>query len=146
MRSYQIAVTIVGLIIAVTVAVGFSIIGNPVSQQTVRYDETRYNDFQQIKVQVENYYSSNGALPQSLKDLNYANINLEDPLTKKPYDYKILDTAQYQLCTDFSTDADTFRKSAANNYWDIPIKHMKGYSCVPLTVPAYIQTQPKPMR
>lgn len=141
MRNHQIAVGLIGILVAVVVLLGFTVIGSPVSQQIIRYDETRYSDFQQIKVQVENYYSNNETLPTELTDINFNNLNLNDPISNQPYEYKVVDEDDYQLCTEFATEAESFRQYSSNTYYDIPIKHTKGYSCIDLIIPAYIKNQ-----
>lgn len=137
MRNHQLAIGVMGVLVAIVVGIGLTIIGNPISQQTVRYDETRYNDFQQIRYRVETYYTNNRRLPASLSELNYVDLNTTDPVSKKTYEYKTVDEDTYQLCTEFSTSAEEFKRSATNTYWDIPISHKKGYSCISFTLPAY---------
>ena len=143
MRSYQIAISLIGLIVAITLFMGFTMIGSPVNQQVIRYDETRYNDFQQLKYRIESYYQTNNSLPRSLQDLNYTGMNLNDPQTNKPYTYTITDTDHYKLCTEFSTTAEEFKKYANSNYYDTPITHSKGYSCIPFTIASSMKPLPR---
>lgn len=141
MRSYQMAIGLIGIVVAITVAIGFTLIGSPIDQTAIRYDETRYNDFRQIKLAVESYYTNNGALPQSLQDLNYGNLTIIDPLTEKQYTYQVNSVDTYDLCTDFSTDAEEFRKQSSNYYDETPANHQFGYSCVSYSIPPYIKDQ-----
>jgi hypothetical protein len=142
MRKYKVAILLIGIVVAVTIAIGFTLIGSPVNQQLIRYDETRYNDMQQIKYRIESYYQSNNQLPSSLQDLNYSGMSINDPQTGKIYTYTISDVDSYKICTEFSTNAEEFKKYSNLSYFDNPISHTKGYSCIPFTVPSSI----KPLR
>lgn len=142
MRNYQTGIGLLGLLVAVVIAVGFSLIGSPVSQTTIRYDQTRYSDFQQIKFRIDSYYQNNGKLPQILAELGRNTINITDPVTQKQYDYKIIEGARYQLCTTFSTDAEEFTRQAGPIYYDFPVNHAKGYSCVTFGIPDYMRNKP----
>jgi hypothetical protein len=138
MRKYKIAISVIGIIVFVSLAIGFTLIGSPVSQTAIRYDETRYNDFQQLKYRIESYTQTNNQLPRSLQDLNYTGMNITDPVTKKPYTYSIVDASRYQLCTEFSTSAEDFKKYSNANYYETPINHTIGYSCITYIVPSSV--------
>lgn len=134
MRKYKIAISLIGIVVALTIATGFTLIGSPVNQQLLRYDETRYNDMQQVKYRIESYYQANNKLPASLQDLNYSGMSLNDPQTGKPYTYTIISEDKYTICTDFSTNAEEFKKYSNSTYFDTPITHMKGHSCIPFFI------------
>lgn len=142
MRKYEIAIVLIGIIVVGTLAVGFRLIGSPVNQQAIRYDETRYNDFQQIKFRVESYYSTNSHLPASLEEVNYSGLTITDPETRKPYTLKLVDDTHYSLCTTFSTSAAEFKQYSSSNYYDAPITHTKGYSCVQYAIPQSMKVSP----
>jgi hypothetical protein len=141
MHKYHVAVGIIGVLVALAVGVGFFVAGTPVSQTAIRYDETRYNDFQQIRYRVEEHYRINGTLPESLSEVSLSttpDTSTNDPMTGDSYEYKVVSTEAYQLCTGFATDAETFKKYG-RSYFDFPITHTKGYSCVDFKIPAQLK-------
>ncbi len=142
MRNYQIGIIGLGILVGIVIVIGFTLIGSPVSQTTIRYDQTRYTDFQQIKSRIDSYSQNNGTLPSSLSELGRNTVNITDPVTQKQYDYKIIEDARYQLCTEFSTDAEEFTRQAGPIYYDFPVNHTKGYSCVTFGIPDYMLNKP----
>jgi len=139
MRNYKIGIIILGIFVGLVIVTGFSIIGSPAAQTGIRYDETRYSDFQQIKNRIEQYYQNNNSLPGNLSDLGQNNVNITDPETKQPYDYTILEGVRYQLCATFSTNSEEFNNLSGAKYFDFPVNHKLGYSCVTFGLPDYIK-------
>lgn len=141
MRNHTLFIAVLGICVGVIVITGFILTGSPVSQQAIRYDEARYNDFQQIKYKVEEYYRANSKLPESINQLpSRTDDEVTDPQTQKAYEYKVTSTDSYEICTEFSTTAEEF-KNYGQVYSEMPIEHSKGYYCVQMKIPDYIKTQ-----
>jgi len=96
---------------AVALVYGFTIIPSPTTIQKIIADHKRIIDLGSIQTTVDDYYSNNGVLPQSLNDLNYnANdattpLQKNDPQTKQQYEYTQTSPTDYRLCATFSTDS-----------------------------------------
>lgn len=103
--------TIVTIIIAIAVLTGLVLSGSPSNERLRRFDQERISDLQMIKdVAVENFYSENQRLPDSIDELmkgSSLSINTyQDPETKTSYGYQRLTETQYQLCATFSLSSD----------------------------------------
>lgn len=136
----------------------FSVNGLPASQQAIALDRARLNDFSTISYQIQDYYTANKVLPDTLEKLterqkiSSTQLQLTDPQTKKPYAYHVKGAYEYELCTTFSADYDDQKKSTSGSYMtyvnsDITVKldYKKGYACVGYTLPKYIyEASPTP--
>lgn len=144
MRKYQIFITVLGVLVAVLIGIGFTLAGSPVSQTSIRYDEIRYQNFQDIKYAQEEYIRRNGDLAPSLRELSSSTLNnresLLDPVTKEEYEYTITGPYAYSLCTTFATSGEELRQFGTV-YSDNPINHNEGYDCVTFEIPAVIRNE-----
>ncbi len=113
-------IVVVGIIVA-----GFYLVGSPQQARMEKFDQTRIGDFESIENFLNSYYSAiekNGiqrrSLPQTLQELQvkspYFYASLNDPETAKPYEYRVLSPASYELCATFSTS--NKEKAKGNNY------------------------------
>lgn len=95
----------VGLLVVLTIAAGFVIIGSPRTQRMYRIDEQRVQDLQQIQSQIVYYWQSKQSLPAELNDLedslSYFTMPI-DPETKQAYEYKRQSPLDFTLCATFS--------------------------------------------
>lgn len=101
----------VSAVVLLSIAAGFLIIGTPAVQRDRRFDEQRVSDLQVLQSQIVNYWDQKDALPQELDDLEdsisgYAVPN--DPDTKEPYEYMVVDELSFELCAAFKTSSDDF--------------------------------------
>ncbi|MDQ5954528.1 MAG: hypothetical protein QG583_456 [Patescibacteria group bacterium] len=87
----------------------FCVMGSPFEQRSLRLDERRVQDLQNIQWQVINYYQQKEKLPESLKDLNNpisgSYIPVEPEFEKgKAYEYNVKDGVKltFELCADFA--------------------------------------------
>ncbi|MBI4226120.1 hypothetical protein HY612_03330 [Candidatus Roizmanbacteria bacterium] len=136
MSKNNLFILLLGIFILLLIIVGLMIVGNPVSQQGLRYDELRLSDFFSIKYRVESYYKNNNALPPNLQSLsNQSNLKILDPETKKPYTYLISSSMSYRLCTVFSTDSLSSNNQSSYNDSNLSNQHKKGYDCITYTIP-----------
>lgn len=95
-----------GLLVALTIAAGFLIIGTPQTQRALRLDQQRVSDLQSLQSMIINFYQQKERLPQSLTELDdpisYYNVPV-DPDTKTSYSYTVKGTLSFELCADFAT-------------------------------------------
>lgn len=121
----------------------FTLIGGPAFNRKLALDKNRLSDLNQLSLDIDRYYSERKQLPESLKDLeklkNYygKNRNLEDPATKKPYEYKAKDSFSYELCSDFELSSkDAALEEDSWSYGKIRSwKHETGRQCFNFDIP-----------
>ena len=107
-----------GIILALVAIIGgFIIVGSPVQQRAVRFDQQRVSDLTNIQWQVINYWQRKQVLPMALSDLNDPISNFSvptDPETGKAYEYLLngtigvkgaSSTLSFELCANFSADS-----------------------------------------
>jgi hypothetical protein len=95
------------LLIIVSIALGFAVIGSPATQRALRYDIQRTNDLQNIQWQVINYWQLKEVLPSTLVDLNDSlkpGVVPTDPVTKEPYTYERTGNLSFKLCANFDRE------------------------------------------
>ncbi|MES2202781.1 MAG: DUF5671 domain-containing protein [Patescibacteria group bacterium] len=99
-----------GLLVVLTIAAGFLIVGSPQQARQMRLDDQRINDLQNIQSQVIYYWQQKSALPAALSDLNdplsYWQMPL-DPATGQPYTYKRYSPLDFGLCATFAAVGDS---------------------------------------
>lgn len=105
----------VGIIIcAVTAAVigGFIVSGSPAEERARRFDAQRVSDLQQITYAIDQYVNLTNAsstLPTNLDELRRQPSvyipPLQDPKTGIPYEYRVINPMQYELCAIFERAA-----------------------------------------
>ena len=99
------------VILAVIFAVGYGIyiVGSPAGQRLLRFDARRVSDLQNISQTIDTYWHLNEELPGALEELQgsrfYYARSIQDPATQQPYEYRVVDGNQYQLCAVFDTDS-----------------------------------------
>lgn len=151
LNTHTIFIVFLGLFCTGLVAVGFLIIGTPVSMQLRKKDEERIAHFSAIRYAIEDYYRVTGRLPETLASMNqetgmktynpYHSLVLQDPYTQKPYEYVVTSTQTYDLCTEFETDTTLRRGSETPAYYpSYSNEHKKGYFCIKNTLPPYLFT------
>lgn len=163
MNKYYIALGILGLAILLSIIGGFSIVDSPFAKRAQALDKERLSDFGDIKYAIDTYYQKYYRLPSSLNEVkaqsSYQNYSIQDPQTKKIYDYREKSTASYELCTEFSTDtttnsaksngsfgmtADAFVLPPLNYETSPSTTHSKGYDCITYTVKYSTYYSPTP--
>lgn len=96
------------LLVVLTIAAGFLIVGTPQQARQQRFDAQRVSDLQSIQSQIVNYWQQKGALPASINDLNdslsYFTVPV-DPESGKQYTYEVGGTHSFQLCATFDIDS-----------------------------------------
>lgn len=102
-----------GLLVVLTIAAGFLIIGSPASQRAYRIDQQRVSDLSSIQSYiVYSYYQPKQKLPVSLDEINNPIQGFSvptDPKTGQPYGYRITNAPgampSFELCATFETQS-----------------------------------------
>lgn len=92
---------------------GFVIMGSPMTQRKIRFDEQKTQNLQTIQWQIVNYWQQKQALPVQLSDLNdpiSSFIVPLDPQTAQPYEYKKTGAMSFELCANFNLENHTTAK------------------------------------
>lgn len=117
---------VVIVVVAVSVACSFLIIGSPLKSRQRSNDQIRVSNLSEIQGHVIGYWQAKGALPDNLDQLNdptrYVSVPV-DPITKQPYVYRVKGDLSFELCANFET---------SNNYQSSPAEPV---SIAPYTVP-----------
>jgi len=158
MIKEYVGILVVGVIIALILITGFSVVGSPVSQRLVSLDTTRLSDFNSIKWALVRYYEYNKKLPADLDEvvrdrtLSYEELQLKDPETGKNYEYKIVTPTSYKLCTSFSVGSKDLRGKTSQAYlltlYEDDDRGLltfeKGFNCLEYKLSSSLTTSPTP--
>lgn len=114
----------VGIVILISIILGFSILGSPQTQRLIRYDNQKITDLQNIQWQVISYWQMNGTIPTNLKELEKTQqyILPTDPQSKTDYEYKKTGEMTFELCSDFSSENMTNQNNMAVAPVNYPVK------------------------
>lgn len=145
------------VVIVASLGWGFFVMGSPVTQRNLRFDERRVQDLQNIQYQIVEYWRSKGSLPESTLLLNDSIRGYSvptDPQTKTEYPYTQDGRRSFTLCAEFSlvsaqnrTGASYAYEPLGNDNWE----HKAGRQCFERTIdperyPLYNNTTtPKPL-
>jgi hypothetical protein len=127
-----------GVVVVAVIIWGFFIAGSPMFGRQQRLDEQRVQDLRNIQNEVYNIAWGNGdrwttpkptklpnALPKTLEEVaanaTYMQVNIMDPETAVPYDYRTLTASTFELCATF----DTTRDQKYDIFWN----HSTGKAC-----------------
>ena len=95
------------ILVVCVLVMGFFVVGSPMKQREIRMDERRVSDLQTIQYQVIDYWRYKDVLPETTGDLKN-NISgffaPTDPETEEAYEYVVLDSLKFKLCTTFNQD------------------------------------------
>lgn len=98
---------ITAFIVLVAVVSGFFIIGTPVDQRLLRFDQEKVNDLQNIQWQIVNFWQSKERLPETLTELDdpiSGFVVPVDPQTKEQYEYRVISGLTFELCAEFNKE------------------------------------------
>ncbi|MGC2421337.1 MAG: DUF5671 domain-containing protein [Candidatus Acidiferrales bacterium] len=113
------------LAVVAMIAWGFSSLGAPKTQRTLRADATRVQDLYLLGSEIHNHWNSNPdldhKLPAQLVEL--ANFRTSDPVTGAPYEYHVKGGSQYELCATFSLPSPQDASISRPNIWSHPAGH-----------------------
>lgn len=141
MIKNYIGIGILTILIIMAIMYGFSSTGSPFQIRAQKFDAQRVTDITNLKYQVDNYYTTNGHLPNSIGDLSKSSYNTgsnKDPETGKGYELKRVADSKYQICATFSTSSKDMKYSTTTPYsiYGNLYEHPKGYYCFDFSAPA----------
>jgi len=133
--SRKIWVGVSALVILLSIVWGFSVLGSPKTQRLMKYDEQKVNDLMAIDGGVNNYYSTNGALPQKIEDFSSTYyVSTIDSQTGEQYVYEKTGDLNYKLCAMFNMASqdlnNTYSYPKISGLW----VHLAGEYCFERTV------------
>lgn len=97
-----------GLLVVLTIAAGFAIVGTPMQARQALLDSQKVSDLQNIQSQIVYYWQQKGVLPTTLNNLNDSLSNYSVPVdtqTGQPYTYATEALHSFQLCATFNRDS-----------------------------------------
>jgi hypothetical protein len=119
-----IAVVVGGLILA------FIFLGTPAHQRDISMDEQRIEELMKIANSLHDRYRS-GGLPGQVPQF----VLGRDPVTKRSYEYRRIDSTHYVLCAVFQTDQTTKSDSDGTVVWPpVTWHHRAGRTCYKIDV------------
>jgi len=127
------SIVAIGLVVAVlaVVIIGVTLLDSPAQERLRRLDERRVDDLRSISAELDIYWTRAGTLPSSLEDLSSEPgvfLELYDPETSRPYEYRVLDSKIYELCAEFARDTAGEQGRPYRDYWS----HSQGRHCFEL--------------
>jgi hypothetical protein len=131
---FVVAISLIVAVLAVVI-VGVTLLDSPAQERLRRLDERRVDDLRSISAELDFYWTREGTLPSSLEDL--ANepgvfIELYDPETGQPYEYRVVSSNTYELCAEFARDTAEGQGRPYRDYWP----HGQGRHCFELKAQA----------
>jgi len=121
-------VSIVALVLVLVIGIGsivgaFFLMDSPKTTKLKRFDMTRSSDLSNMNSFIISDYSSNKKLidPADPKIANF-----KDPETQKPYEYKVLNENEYEICANFAYAITDIEPYAGTEDW---YNHLAGRQC-----------------
>ena len=98
-------------LVLVSIIGSFFVIGSPMQQRDLRFDERRVSDLQTIQWQIINYWQQKGVMPKTLADLEDPISGFTvptDPQKMYQYEYTVGSKSNtFSLCATFSAESRT---------------------------------------
>lgn len=123
-------------VVVLSLVLGFSVMGSPLTQRLKRMDAERVNGLTQIQWQIINYWQKKGELPKDINELNdpiSGFIVPIDPDTGVQYQYEIIGDKVFKLCADFSLESGEFAAARPKPRYIYPENenwfHKQGQNC-----------------
>ncbi|HEX8591427.1 MAG TPA: DUF5671 domain-containing protein [Candidatus Paceibacterota bacterium] len=145
------------LLVLLTVAAGFFIVGSPRDMRMMRYDQQKVGDLQSLQYQIVTFYQQKQELPETLAEI-------VDPLTgfvipQDPqggaYRYERVSSESFKLCASFNHESrDVSGRGAYHDSVAMPAgmnpednwRHGAGESCFDRTIDPERYPPQKPVR
>lgn len=128
------------LAVVVAIVLAFLEIGSPADARRDRSDATRVERLNNVASAVRSYFSEHKKLPADLAELpkkdHWSRSDYEDPITKEPFEYRVVDEAHFELCATFEMDwtLERAKKKGLMNWDLLPFaEHKKGRQCFTLS-------------
>lgn len=95
-----------GVAVLLALAAAIAVIGTPAEQRRLRLDERRLQHLRQLDTDVRSHHERTGRLPATLDALETGQGDAArapvDPVSGRPYGYRVLDARRYALCAEFA--------------------------------------------
>lgn len=95
------------LMVIASLVVGFSVMGSPITQRNIRFDQQKVSDLQNIQWQVVNNWQQKRMVPENLSDLDDSISGFVapiDPQTNMSYEYRKTSNLSFELCAQFNLE------------------------------------------
>ncbi len=115
-----------GIVCLVAIVGGFLIVGSPMHQRQVRFDERRVNDLMTLQNQIVNRWQIKGSLPEALENLKddiSGFVPPVDPETDALYEYHRLEPLKFSLCTEFKISDEKTTNNRVTRYATKPVPY-----------------------
>jgi len=96
------------VLILASIIFGFFLVGSPSTQRSIRLDNQRVSDLQNIQYQIINYWTQKETVPESLDALQdpISGFSMPlDPITNTPYLYQKKSATTFEICAVFDVDS-----------------------------------------
>ncbi len=133
MSGRKLLAVVVSAAVLIAVIAGFLATGSPDEARKRRIDERRIEHLQAIETSIENYYDTYDTLPVSLAEMKTRaslSIELQDPSTGVPYEYRATGPREYELCAHYDGASSDESPSPYSRSW----AHPAGKHCHHFTV------------
>jgi hypothetical protein len=132
-RELRVPPRLAAAVVAIVIVAGLLAAGSPRHERQRALDAIRIEDLRAIAREVESYGAQNHALPAALSDVMnrpeaMGGRSFRDPVTRRLYEYQVLDSLRYRLCATFATQdsaADVADGPAVSEFW----RHPAGRHC-----------------
>ena len=115
------------------IVAGVMVAGTPAKTRMQRLDVIRARQLQAIANSIDQYWRREEHLPASLFELRdnpQTQVNIEDPVTANPYQYRVIDERSYELCAVFDLVSPERKPDRYGPWW-----HEAGRHCYTLYAP-----------
>lgn len=107
---------------------------SPFKMRATKLDKKRIQKIENIMNEIKQFHSKNKKLPSTLQELieknNLIKASVQDPYSKKIFEYKILGKRQYKICATFYYDKPKKQEKYYYNYFTNSEKiYKKGHNC-----------------
>lgn len=135
-KSFKLWIIATSLVVIFSLALGFYVMGSPLTQRLKKMDAERVNSLTQIQWQIINFWQKKGELPKDINELNdpisgfIVPVDLE---TGIPYQYESISDKVFKLCGDFSLESDSLTVAPSKPRYVSPENenwfHKQGQNC-----------------
>ena len=123
--------SVVTVVVVAAVIVGIILLDSPAQERLRRFDERRVGDLRELAYALDRYWTREGTLPSLLEELSNEPgvfVELFDPETGQPYEYRVLSSNTYELCSQFARNTAEEQDRFYRSYWS----HGPGRQCFQL--------------
>jgi hypothetical protein len=127
-RARQASAVLAVAAVVAAVLGGLWLLGSPQAERERRLDARRVAELRAIAAAVDLYWTRQGRLPESLAELSQERgieVAPLDPVTGRPYGYRMLGGNGYELCAEFALGAAERGHVPQGDFWS----HAPGAQC-----------------